>query len=275
MFQRQANVRIKILSLVLSGGLACSQIAFGFGETNPPGVKIQSFSLLDTASDLVGSDFFKPEGYKDGHFQLKLKLENKTVIRSVVLRTTNEYGKDASKGIWRTNRLTTGWLLGIVRNKTVTNETGTTVESEIINPGFRDDVKEPVGEFEGELVLDLYASNNGHNGSITESQYFVLEIETPEGTIASKPIKYKKPMIAEGTTNAPTTPNAPNPSTPTAPSNPSTPPPGSGPVVPPPSSQPTTPSEGPEIHVYIKGQKVQFDEAQPLLKEGSTLVPFR
>lgn len=265
-----------LISSVLAGMLAFAGIASAFGETTPTGAEIKEFSLLDTASDVVGAADFTPEGNKDGHFKLLLSLAQKTVINSVVLRSTDEYGKDNFQGVWRTNRATTGWLLGIVQDKTVTTSSGTTHESEIINPGFRKDVKEPVGEFNGELKFDLYASNNG---TIKETQSYVLEIETPQGTIVSKPIKYNKPMKSGGTATSPTpapTPSQNPPSTtPTPTSTPSptqpTPTPTPNPV--PPSSP--APAEGPTIHVFLKGKELHFDGAQPILKDGSTLVPFR
>ncbi|UUZ82394.1 hypothetical protein LJK88_49865 [Paenibacillus sp. P26] len=120
-------------------------IAGAFGETAPEGVQIKEFSLLDTGSDVVGSADFTPEGNKDGHFKLRLSLTQKTSIKSVVLRSTDDYGKDNYHGVWRTNRVTTGWLLGIVQDKLVTTPSGTAHESIIVNPGFRKDVNEPVG----------------------------------------------------------------------------------------------------------------------------------
>ncbi|WP_429310990.1 stalk domain-containing protein [Paenibacillus mucilaginosus] len=257
-----------MLSLVLAGSCAFSGISFAFGETPPAGVAIKEFSLLDTASDVIGIADFKPEGYKDGHFKLRLSLSQKTVINAVVLRTTDAYGEDNYHGMWRTNRVTDGWLLGLVQNK------GT--ETEIINPGFRKDVKEPVGEFQGELTFDLYASNNGY---IKETQYFVLEIETPQGTVASKPVRFEKPMVADGTTATPTPAPAPStdgvtPDPEPAPSTGQTPSvPAPGPSIPTPAPAPET--NGPEIHVFFKGQELQFSETQPVIKDGSTLVPFR
>lgn len=267
--------RYTVLCALLAGTLAFAGIASAFGETRPAGVEIKEFSLLDTASDVVGAADFTPEGNKDGHFKLLLKLAQKTVIQSVVLRSTDGGGKDNSQGVWRTNRVTTGWLLGIVQDKTVVTENGTKHESEIINPGFRKDVKESVGEFEGELTFDLYASDNG---TIKETQYYVLEIETPQGTVLSRPVKYKKPMISEGT---PVTP-APVPS-PTTPSPAPTPTPTPVPPSPSPTPAPTTtpspaPADGSKdiaIHVYYKGTELYFDDAQPIVKDGRTLVPFR
>ncbi|CAG7614897.1 stalk domain-containing protein [Paenibacillus allorhizosphaerae] len=254
-----------VLSILLAGCLTFGSIASAFGETPPAGVQIKEFSLLDTASDVVGSAEFTPEGKKDGHFKLLLSLAQKTVIQSVVLRSTDEYGKDNYQGVWRTNRVTTGWLLGIVQDKTVTTADGANKhESIIINPGFRKDVKEPVGEFEGELTFDLYASDNG---TIKETQHYVLEMGTPQGTVVSKPIKYKKPMTSGGTSTTP----APTP-TPSPTPNP-TPTPTPAPT---PTPTPTpTPSDGPAIHVLFKGKELQFEGARPILKDGSTLVPFR
>ncbi|MBE1440817.1 stalk domain-containing protein [Paenibacillus sp. OAS669] len=262
--------QVSVISLLLAGCLAFGGTAGAFGETPPAGVQIKEFSLLDTASDVVGSADFTPEGKKDGHFKLQLKLAQKTVIRSVVLRSTDAYGKDNDQGVWRTNRVTTGWLLGIVQDTTVTTASGTTHESIVVNPGFRKDVKEPVGEFEGDLTFDLYASDNG---TIKETQYYVLEIETPQGTVASKPIRFKKPMVSEGT---PATVPSPSPSTGPNPTPGPTPAPLPNPV---PTTDPTpAPADGSKdiaIQVFFKGTELHFDDAQPIVKDGRTLVPFR
>ncbi|MDQ0877475.1 hypothetical protein QFZ77_006134 [Paenibacillus sp. V4I3] len=245
-----------VVTLLLAGCLAFGGIASAFGETPPTGVQIKEFSLLDTASDVVGSADFTPEGSKNGHFKLLLSLAQKTVINSVVLRSTDAYGKDNYQGVWRTNNVTTGWLLGIVQNKTATTASGIYHESSIINPGFRKDVKEPVGEFEGELTFELYASDNG---TIKETQYYVLEIGTPQGTVVSKPIKYKNPMTTGGTSTSPTP----------------VPTPSSSPTPTPSPAPAPAPVDSPMIHVFFKGQELQFDDARPILKDGSTLVPFR
>ncbi|MFD0679386.1 MULTISPECIES: stalk domain-containing protein [unclassified Paenibacillus] len=252
-----------VLSLVLTGCLSFGSIVSAFGETPSADVQIKEFSLLDTASDVVGAADFTPEGNKDGHFRLLLSLKQKTTINAVILRSTDDYGKDNQQGVWRTNRVTTGWLLGIVQEKMVTTTNGTTTrERVIINPGFRKDVKEPVGEFEGELTFDLYASNNG---TIKETQHYVLEIETPQGTVLSKPIKFKKPMISEGTSApAPTPSPAPVPA----------PTPGPTPA-PTPAPAPADGSKDIAIHVFFKGTELQFDEIQPVIKDGQSLVPFR
>ncbi|MFD0680033.1 MULTISPECIES: stalk domain-containing protein [unclassified Paenibacillus] len=265
--------QISVLSLLLAGCLAFNGYAGAFGETPPVGLQIKEFNLLDTASDVVGSADFTPEGNKDGHFKLQLSLAQKTTINAVVLRSTDDYGKDNYQGVWRTNRMTTGWLLGMVQDKTITTANGTTHENIIVNPGFRKDVKEPVGYFEGgELTFDLYASDNG---TIKETQYYVLEIETPQGTVSSKPIKYKKPMTSGGTptSSEPTQVPSQSPSTSPAPvPTPSTPPAPAPTPVPAPSP---TPADGPAIQVFFKRQELQFDSARPILKDGSTLVPFR
>lgn len=267
------------VSLVLAGCLSYSGVAGAFGETQPEGVAIKEFSLHDTASDVVDADDFTPEGNKDGHFKLLLSLAQKTVINAVVLRSTDDYGKDNYQGVWRTNRATTGWLLGIVQDKSVTASDGTiTHESNIINPGFRKDMKEPIGEFQGQLTFDLYASDNG---TIKETQSYVLEIETPRGTIVSKPIKYKKPMISDGTPAPATTP-APLPSPAPSPAPNPNPTPSHNPTpAPAPSPAPApvpAPADGTKdivIHVLFKGAELHFDDAQPIVKDGRTLVPFR
>ncbi|RIX60586.1 hypothetical protein D3P08_00270 [Paenibacillus nanensis] len=47
--------------------------------------------------------------------------------------------------------------------------------------------------------------------------------------------------------------------------------------VPTPSSSPSTPpaAEAQKIHVFFKGKELQFDGTQPIIKNGTTLVPFR
>ncbi|MDR6884661.1 copper amine oxidase N-terminal domain-containing protein [Bacillus sp. 3255] len=270
-FSSKNVIRKSVIGLLLAGCLPFGSYAAAFGETSPAGVQIKEFSLLDTASDVVGAADFTPEGNKDGHFKLLLNLAQKTVINAVVLRSTDDYGKDNQQGVWRTNRATTGWLLGIVQDKVVTTASGTTHESEIVNPGFRKDVKEPVGEFEGQLTLDLYASNNG---TIKETQYYVLEIETPQGTVVSKPIKYMKPMKSDG--SAPTSSPAPSPTpvpVPVPSPNP-TPSPTPAPV-PAPVPAPEDGSKDIAIHVFFKGTELHFENAQPIVKDGRTLVPFR
>ncbi|MDR6879581.1 stalk domain-containing protein [Bacillus sp. 3255] len=264
--RKNQNIRNTIIGSVMAGSLLFSGIAFAFGETSPSGVSFKEFSLLDTATDVVGSADFTPEGNKDGHFRLKLSLTEKKTIKSIVLRSTDAYGKDNYQGVWRTNRATTGWLLGIVQDKTVTKSSGTTHESEIINPGFRKNVNEPVGEFNGELTFDLYASNNG---TIKETQYYVLEIETPQGTIVSKPIKYMNPMITDGTA-APSTTTVPSPTPVPIPSPMPSPTPTPAPV---PASAES--SKDIAIQIFFKGTELHFEDAQPIVKEGRTLVPFR
>ncbi|MDD9268275.1 stalk domain-containing protein [Paenibacillus sp. GCM10023248] len=276
MAERYRRKQSTIAALMLAGCLTFSGVVSAFGETQPAGIQIKEFSLLDTASDVVGAADFTPEGNKDGHFRLVMNLAQKTVIDSVVLRSTDAYGKDNYQGVWRTNRVTTGWLLGIVQDKAVTPASGTTHEKSIVNPGFRKDVKEPVGEFEGNLTFDLYASDNG---TIKETQYYVLEIGTPGGTVVSKPIKYKQGMTTGGTpsTQEPAPATSPTPATTPVPTPATTP----GPVHAPTPSQtpspvpPPMPAESPVIHVVYKGQELQFGDARPILKDGSTLVPFR
>ncbi len=258
-----------VITLLLTGCLAFGGIANAFGETAPAGVIIKEFSLLDTGSDVVGSADFTPEGNKDGHFRLKLGLAQKTTINSVVLRSTDAYGKDNFQGVWRTNHETTGWLLGIVQDKTTTTASGPTHENVIINSGFQKDVKMPVGEFNGDLTFDLYASDNG---TIKETQYYVLEIGTPLGKVSSTPIKFKSPMIAEGSPASPSPAPSPTPVPSPTPTPSPIPTPAPSPA---PAPSPTPSSDSLLIHVFFNGQELQFDQAKPILKDGSTLVPFR
>lgn len=297
MSNKHKSIKFAVLSSVLAGSLAAGSIAAAFGETEPEGVSIRSFSLLDTASDVVGAADFTPEGNKDGHFKLELQLKQKTVIKSVVLRSTDSYGKDNSQGVWRTNRVTTGWLLGIKQDQNV------------VNPGFSKDLNTPVGEFQGNLTFDLYASNNG---TIKETQYYVLEIETPQGTIVSKPIKYKSPWTAEGSTEPSGTAGTPSPAPSPTPTPSPTPSPTPEPTPSPQPAQEPQPSPSPSpsngsngssgsgtntgsngpvattdpkpapggntqsnIHVLFKGNEIAFSGGKPIIKNGTTLVPFR
>ncbi|NBD28353.1 stalk domain-containing protein [Paenibacillus glycinis] len=264
MFNLRRKIQSAAISSALAGVLAFTGIVSAFGESSPEGAEIKAFILQDTASDIVGAADFTPEGNKDGHFRLQLTFEQKTVIKAVVLRSTDAYGKDNFQGVWRTNRVTTGWLLGIVQDKMTATPTGTTHERTIINPGFHKDLNEPVGQFQGNLYFDLYASNNG---TIKETQYYVLEIETSDGTLVSQPIKYKSPMGAEEAPSSP--PPSPAPETPIPPSTPA------------PSQPPSTPSPSPGstgdplVQIYFKGQEIRFAGVQPVIKNGTTLVPFR
>ncbi|MBD0378938.1 copper amine oxidase N-terminal domain-containing protein [Paenibacillus sedimenti] len=95
----------------------------------------------------------------------------------------------------------------------------------------------------------MYASDNG---TIKETQYYVLEIETPEGSIKSQPIKYKNPMISEGTP-APVPAPVPTPS-----------------PVPAPSLFLRTDRKILRSLCFSKGQNFILT-----VKDGRTLVPFR
>lgn len=66
----------------------------------------------------------------------------------------------------------------------------------MITPAFRPKPTDPVGTFEGSVTFDLYANDNR---TIKEGQYYVLEIETPDDTIYSKPITFGEPMSGGST----------------------------------------------------------------------------
>ncbi|RNB78542.1 hypothetical protein EDM56_30570 [Brevibacillus fluminis] len=165
------------------------------------GVSITKFALLEKKFDKTGSAEFKPDGTRDGHFQVSLTFSQKTVVNAIILRSTDVFGKENYHGIWRTNRVGVGWLLGIVQGE------------KVITPAFRPTPTDPVGTFEGAVSFDLFANDNG---TMKEGQYYVLEIETPEDTIISQPITFGKPMNdsasggTNGTAGGGTTPN-PNP----------------------------------------------------------------
>ncbi|RTE06479.1 hypothetical protein EJQ19_22880 [Paenibacillus whitsoniae] len=73
----------------------------------------------------------------------------------------------------------------------------------------------------------------------------------------------------EGSASSTPAPSAPPASTP----SPSTPTPK---PIPTPTPAPVpAPAEGPTIHVFFEGKELSFPDAQPILKDGSTLVPFR
>ncbi|QRG70114.1 hypothetical protein [Brevibacillus choshinensis] len=195
--------------------LLCAMLTGVFGEfahaaesESAAGVSITKFALLEKKFDKTGSAEFKPDGTRDGHFQVSLTFSQKTVVNAIILRSTDVFGKENYHGIWRTNRVGVGWLLGIVQG------------DKVITPAFRPSPNDPVGTFEGTVSFDLFANDNG---TMKEGQYYVLEIETPEDTIISQPITFGEPSngSASGGTNgsagAGTTPN-PNPAPTPAPS---------------------------------------------------------
>ncbi|MFC0211907.1 copper amine oxidase N-terminal domain-containing protein [Paenibacillus chartarius] len=157
------------------GTLKSEITPFNDSEKSYAPVVIREFAWVDLDQDKNGIAEFKPDERTDGHFRLKLNLAPKTEILAMILRPTDKDGKEAYQGIWRTNRAGVGWLLGIMKGDTV------------VNPKLKDDVKEPLGTFSGNVVFDLYANNNG---SIKNGQYYTVEIETTYGTIISKPIGF-------------------------------------------------------------------------------------
>ncbi|MGO4547314.1 copper amine oxidase N-terminal domain-containing protein [Paenibacillus sp. 2TAB23] len=166
------------LEIVTSIGTVKTDITpFAQNEVSYAPVSIREFSWQDLDSDQTGVAEFGADGQSDAHFKLKLNFVQKTDILAVILRGTDKDGHTAP-GIWRTNRAGTGWLLGISQGK------------KVITPGFKKDEKEPVGAFRGNIVFDLYASNNG---SIKNGEYYVVEVETSYGTVSSKPVKFGDP----------------------------------------------------------------------------------
>lgn len=167
------------LEITTSKGTVKTDVTpFAENETSYAPVAIREFSWQDLDSDRTGIAEFGPDERKDGHFRLKLSFAQKTEVLAVILRPTDKDGKEAYQGIWRTNRAGTGWLLGIMQGETV------------VTPGFKKDVKEPVGSFRGNVTFDLYANNNG---SIKDGQYYTIEVETSFGTVISKPVKFGDP----------------------------------------------------------------------------------
>lgn len=166
------------LEIATSGGIVKSEVTpFVDADTSYAPVLIREFSWVDLKQDKIGSAAFGDDGSTDGHFKLKLAFAQKTKVLSVILRPTDEEGKEVSAGIWRTNRAGVGWLLGLVQG------------DKIINPEFNKDETAPVGSFRGTVALDLYANNNG---SIKNGQHYVIEVETQFGTVKSKPIEFGK-----------------------------------------------------------------------------------
>ncbi|MFC5702573.1 copper amine oxidase N-terminal domain-containing protein [Cohnella faecalis] len=167
------------LEIATSDGIVKSAVTpYAENDLSYAPVVIREFGWVDLKSDQTGIAKFEADGTTDGHFKLKLNFTQPTEVLAVILRPTEENGKDAYKGIWRTNRAGTGWLLGMKQGETV------------VTPGFKKDVKEPVGKFRGNVAFDLYANNNG---SIKDGQYFVIEVETKFGTVISKPVKFGDP----------------------------------------------------------------------------------
>ncbi|WP_310832565.1 copper amine oxidase N-terminal domain-containing protein [Paenibacillus pedocola] len=166
------------LEIVTNKGTVKSDITpYAENVTSYAPVAIREFSWKDLTSDQTGIAKFGPDGSPDAHFKLKLNFAQKTDVLSVILRGTDKDGNPAG-GIWRTNRAGSGWLLGIAQGKTV------------VTPGFKDDVKAPVGAFRGSVDFDLYA---GNNGSIKNGEYYVVEVETSFGTVMTNPVKFGDP----------------------------------------------------------------------------------
>ncbi|HZG17740.1 MAG TPA: hypothetical protein VE710_22390 [Candidatus Bathyarchaeia archaeon] len=186
-------VSVCALQICLLGSIANAE-----EQSAASAVTIKSFALLEKKFDKTGSAEFKPDGSRDGHFQASIHFAQKTVVNAIILRSTDVFGKENYHGIWRTNRVGVGWLLGIVQGQ------------KVITPAFRPSPKDPVGTFEGTVTFDLFANDNG---DIEEGQYFVLEIETPDDTIYSEPITFGEPM--NGGEAEPTPNPAPNPTNPT------------------------------------------------------------
>lgn len=167
------------LEIVTDKGTVKSGIApYAENEVSYAPIAIREFSSVDLNSDQFSIAYHGADGRMDGHFKLKLTFAQKTEVLSVILRPTDKDGKPAYQGIWRTNQAGIGWLLGIMQGETV------------VTPEFKKDVKEPVGSFRGTVVFDLYANNNG---SIKDGNYYVAEVETPFGTVISKPIQFGNP----------------------------------------------------------------------------------
>ncbi|WNC12949.1 hypothetical protein [Brevibacillus brevis] len=183
MIKRASCVWLCAMFIHVFGGFAAAA-----ESQSAAGVSITKFALLEKKFDKTGSAEFKPDGTRDGHFQVSIAFSQKTVVNAIVLRSTDVFGKENYHGIWRTNRVGVGWLLGIVQGE------------KVITPAFRPNPKDPVGTFEGTVSFDLFANDNG---TMKEGQYYVLEIETPEDTIISQPITFGEPMSgpASGGTN--------------------------------------------------------------------------
>lgn len=179
------------LQISVIGGIANAQ-----EQQTAAGVTITEFALLEKKFDKTGSAEFKPDGSRDGHFQVKVNFPEKTVVNAIILRSTDVFGKENYQGIWRTNRVGVGWLLGIVHG------------GKVITPAFRPSPNDPVGTFEGSVSFELYANDNG---TIKEGQYYVLEIEMPDDTIHSQPITFGEPMNGGGSTGQPAPSPTPNP----------------------------------------------------------------
>jgi len=166
------------LEIATSAGLVKTEVTpFSDADTSYAPVLIREFSWADLNQDKIGSAAFGEDGNTDGHFKLKLAFAQKTKVLAVILRPTDKDGKEASGGIWRTNRAGVGWLLGLVQG------------TKVINPEFNKDETAPVGSFRGTVSLDLYANNNG---SIKNGENYVIEVETQFGTVKSTPIEFGK-----------------------------------------------------------------------------------
>ncbi len=117
----------------------------------------------------------RPNGTPDGHFLLSLELPQRTTLASISLWSANPSGDKAGGHIWHTAN-GGNWMLGVFRDGRQLNA------SHIAS----------LGEFSGEVALDLYANSSG---LFNPGQHFLLEVATGDGQVLTRALQLENTVI--------------------------------------------------------------------------------
>lgn len=132
--------------------------------------RIVEFSWHGMDEDRVGEwGQGKPNGVRDGRFRLVLEAPGRFGIASLSVWSANEKGEKAGGQIWH-SRNTSNWMLGVFRGGHQLNPTH--VPS--------------LGEFDGRVVLDLYANSSGW---FNPGHWFLLEVEGSDGKVLRQTLR--------------------------------------------------------------------------------------
>lgn len=108
----------------------------------------------------------RPNGTLDGHLRLTLDLPDRQAISSISLWSANEKGDKAGGQIWHSQQ-GSYWMLGVFRDGRQLNTSH--VPS--------------LGEYDGRIVLDLYANSSGW---FNPNQWFLVEVSLRSGKTISR-----------------------------------------------------------------------------------------
>lgn len=132
--------------------------------------RIAEFSWQGMDEDRVGEwGHGKPNGVRDGRFRLVLEAPGRYSIASLSVWSANEKGEKAGGQIWHT-RNAGYWMLGVFR------------DDHQLNPSH----VPSLGEFNGRVLLDLYANNSGW---FNPGQWFLLEVEGGDGKVLRQTLR--------------------------------------------------------------------------------------